>query len=269
MAARYGSFPNVWFCLCNEYEIKSPTYTEEELARVGQIHRTYLPYASTPVSVHSHPRTLWSAKFDKLPPWYDHLIIQKKLRHIAPAADVIQKVWKNSGGEPREKPVVNDELSYEGKGDDHSEGDTIESHLGAFLGGGYGTTGEKPGNKEGQYFKGDFDAGEHSAADNLKWLREAIDESIAFWNMSPDTDIFENIDDGFRGMAWPGREYVLGTNKRRRGIVAKLPDGEWTVTQHDVIQKKSRVLSRNAKGTYTFDSPASRAVLFHFKSATD
>jgi hypothetical protein len=26
MAARYGSFPNVWFCLCNEYEIKEPTY---------------------------------------------------------------------------------------------------------------------------------------------------------------------------------------------------------------------------------------------------
>jgi hypothetical protein len=204
-----------------------------------------------------------------LPPWYDHLIIQKKLRHIAPAADVIQKVWKNSDGEPREKPVVNDELSYEGEGDDHCEGDTIESHLGAFLGGGYGTTGEKPGNKEGQYFKGDFDAGEHSATDNLKWLREAIDESIAFWNMAPDSDIFENFDDGFRGMAWPGREYVLGTNKQRRGIVAKLPDGEWTVTQYDVIQKKSTVLSRNAKGAFTFDSPASRAVLFHFKNAAD
>ncbi len=36
--------------------------------------------------------------------------------------------------------VESRELSYEGKGDHHSEADTIAAHLGAFLGGGYGTT---------------------------------------------------------------------------------------------------------------------------------
>jgi hypothetical protein len=265
MAARYGSYPNAWFCLCNEYEIRTPAYTEEQLARFGRVLRAYLPYAATPVSVHSTPRTLWSPRFDRLPPWYDHLIIQKKLRRIGPAADVIRQVWENPGGEPHRKPVVNDELSYEGAGDKHSEGDTIESHLGAFLGGGYGTTGEKPGNKEGQYFKGDFNADEHSAADNLKWLRETINDNVTFWKMAPDTSIFQNLDDTFRGMAWEGNEYVLGTNRKRQGIVARLPRGQWTVVQHDVINKASEKLSEHATGEFTFISPESRAVLFHFQ----
>jgi hypothetical protein len=266
MAARYGSFPNVWFCLCNEYEIRTPTYTEAELARYGQILRETLPYATTPVSVHSTPRTLWSRTFDRLPEWHDHHIIQKKLRHMAPAADVMHKVWANGAGDaPRRKPTVNDELSYQGAGDQHSEGDTIESHLGAFLGGGYATTGYKSGNKEGQYFKGSFDADEHSAADNLKWLRETIDNEISFWEMEPDTRIFDNLEDSFRGLAWDGHEYVLGTNKPKDRMIANLPPGKWAITQHDVILKASRTLSQSASGQFNFQSPDSRAVLFHFK----
>jgi hypothetical protein len=179
---------------------------------------------------------------------------------------VIQQVWQNrDGGGPRRKPTINDELSYQGEGDDHSEDDTIESHLGAFLGGGYATTGEKSGEKVGQYFTGDFDPAVHSAADNLKWLREIINANIAFWNMAPDTSAFDNLDHGFRGLAWEGREYALGTNKQRDDIVAKLPAGEWTVVRHDVMHKTSQSLSDRAQGTFTFDAPASRAVLVHFK----
>jgi hypothetical protein len=266
MAARYGSFPNVWFCLCNEYEIKEPAYTEEEMARMGQLLRKYLPFETTPVSAHSHPETLWSEKFDRLPAWHDHHIIQKKLRNIAPAADIIQNVYRNKDGDgPRNKPTINDELSYQGKGDKHSERDTIESHLGAFLGGGYGSTGYKPANKEGHYFWGKFRADEHTAADNLQWLSRVIAENITFWKMQPGAGIFENLDDGFRGMAWDGDEYVLGTNKQRRGIVANLPAGHWTIEQHDIIDKTSKVLSSDAQGKFTFDSPKSRAVLFHLK----
>lgn len=81
--------------------------------------------------------------------WNDHQILQRKLRALAPAADIIQLTWRNSGGEPRSTPTINDELSYQGDRDKHSEADTLESHLGAFLGGGYGTTGWKTGNKLG------------------------------------------------------------------------------------------------------------------------
>ncbi|MFO7903519.1 MAG: hypothetical protein R6U98_12715 [Pirellulaceae bacterium] len=44
IAARYGSFRNVWICLCNEYEIKNPSSTPAEIARFGEIIRSYLPY---------------------------------------------------------------------------------------------------------------------------------------------------------------------------------------------------------------------------------
>jgi hypothetical protein len=263
IAARYGSFPNVWICLCNEYEIKKPKYSEEQIARFGRIIRQYLPYP-TPLSVHSTPRTLWSANFDALPDWNDHMIIQKKIRNLPDAADVIRQTRQKPRGGKRNMPTVNDELSYEGKGDKHTEQDTIESHFGVFLGGGYGTTGEKPGSKLGQYFRGRFDPSEHTAADNLKYLREIIDEHITFWKMAPDLSRFSNVDKDSRGLAWTGREYVLGTNKRRRGIIAKLPDGTWTVRRYDIISKQSKTLSESARGRFTFDAPDSRAVMFHF-----
>ena len=264
IAARYGSYPNVWICLCNEFEIKDPKYSEQQIARFGRIIRQYLPYP-TPVSVHSHPRTLWSAKFDELPDWHDHMIIQNKIRNLPDAADVIQQARRKPDGRTRSMPTVNDELSYEGKGDKHTENDTIESHLGAFLGGGYGTTGEKPGSKLGQYFKGCFNPAEHTAADNLKYLREVIDKNVTFWKMTPDLSIFSNLRPTFRGLAWAGREYVLGTNKAHKNIVANLPDGTWTIKRYDIISKKQKTMSESARGNFKFDSPGRRAVMFHFK----
>lgn len=114
IAARYGSFPNVWLCLCNEYDIKNPNYTQAEIAELGVTFRRFLPYP-TPLSVHDGSKIGWSAKFDSLPEWADHQIIQRKIRTIAPAADAIDFVWRGEDGEgPRRKPTVNDELSYEG-----------------------------------------------------------------------------------------------------------------------------------------------------------
>ena len=265
IAARYGSYPHVWICLCNEFDIKEPKYSERQIVRFGQIIRQYLPY-STPLSVHTVPSTLWPAKFDELVPWNDHLIIQKKIRNLPDSADAIEYTWRNPDGKGlRNKPTINDELSYEGEGDKHTEHDTIESHLGAFLGGGYGTTGEKPGNKLGQYFMGRFNPAEHTSADNLKYLRETIDKNITFWKMSPDTGIFSNLHPGFRGLAWAGHEYVFGTNKAHKQIVANLPAGTWTVKRYDIISKEEETLSETARGSFIFDAPDSRAVMFHFK----
>ena len=229
--------------------------------------RGFLPYP-TPLSVHDGSKIGWSAKFDALPEWADHQIIQRKIRTVAPAADAIDFVWRGEDGEgPRRKPTINDELSYEGAGDKHTEADTIAAHLGAFLGGGYGTTGEKYGQKLGQYFWGNFDAGKHTAADNLGWLRETIDREITFWKLAPDkaADVFPDLDRRFRVMAWPGHEYVLGTDAATSGVVANLPPGQWTVTRHDVIAKTSQVLADKASGRFNFDTPDSRAVLFHFR----
>lgn len=269
IAARYGSYPNVWFCLCNEFEIRTPRYSEEQIARFGRIIGEFLPYP-TPVSVHASPGPLWPRAFDELPPWSSHQIIQRKLRELHTSADVIEGIWRNPEGKgPRTRPTINDELSYQGEGDKHSEGDTIESHLGAFLGGGYGTSGYKSGNKLGHYFWGKFDVSEHTAAPHLQWLREVIDREVTFWRMTPNLGIFSNLAPEFRGMAWPGREYVLGTNARREGIVARLPTGQWRVKRFDVVAKEEVTLAEEASGRFTFDAPDSRAVLFHFRRTQD
>jgi len=251
---------------------KAGKYSEEEIARFGRIIKQYLPYP-TPQSVHSSPRTLWAKKFDELQPWNDHQIIQKKIRNLSDSADVIQYTWQNPDGKsPHNKPTVNDELSYQGKGDKHTEYDTIEAHLGVFLGGGYGTTGEKHGSKLGQYFRGCFNPNEHTAADNLKFLRQIIDNNITFWKMATDRSIFSNLHPDFRGLSWPGHEYVLGTKKQHKNIIANLPAGTWTVKRYDIIKKKSDIVSKTAHGnpmdslrSFRFESPDSRAVLFHFK----
>lgn len=268
VAARYGSYPNVWFCIANEYDLRKPRFDEEQIAHYGRLLRRHLPYRETPVSVHPNAPTLWAGAFDRTGDWHDHHIIQRKIRTLPVSADVMASVWRSAeDGRPRYRPTVNDELSYQGEGDRHSEEDTIEAHLGAFLGGGYGTTGWKYGNKLGHYFWGAFRPEEHTAADNLKWLREQIDAHIRFWKLEPAAGPFLNLDPEFRAMAWPGEEYVLGTNKARAGLVAELPPGRWVVRRFDVIAKEAVVLAAAAQGRFRFDAPASRAVLFHFRRA--
>ena len=267
IAARYGSYPNVWICLSNEFDIKNPKYQPKDIVRFGTTIRKFLPYP-TPISVHSRSRD-WDKELNARP-WHDHVIIQKKLKKLPIAADWVSRNHYIGGN----VPVIDDELAYEGRGDGWSEPDVIESHLGAFLGGGYGTTGHKPASKRGHYFHGNFKASEHKSADNLLWFRRVIDKNITFWKMAPvrgsdtgDTSlgIFQNIDREFRVMEWPGHEYVLGTNKAYKSIRAKLPGGKWHVRRYDIIDKKQKQLSFGATGTFTFDAPDSRAVLFHFK----
>lgn len=263
LAARYGAYPNVWFCLINEYDIRVPRFPADEVVRAGKALRSFLAYPN-PVSVHRLTGR-WPTALNTAPTWNDHVIIQQKLRTIAASADTVGASYRAGGAD---RPVVNDELSYEGAGDKHGEDDTIESHLGAFLGGGYGSTGHKSGNKLGQYFAGNFDPAGHTSADNLRWLRETIDRSVSFWRLAPvplDSSVFRNAAPGSRAMQWPGREYVLGTDSARAGITAALPPGRWAVTRHDAVAMRTAVVNADARGTVTFDAPASRAVLFHFR----
>lgn len=103
--------------------------------------------------------------------------------------------------------MIDDELAYEGAGDGWTEANVIESYLGKFLGGGYGSTGHKSACKIGQYFLGNFNATEYLSANNLKWMREKIDANVTFWKMKSCiysytrnicTSIFSNIKNTFR-----------------------------------------------------------------------
>jgi hypothetical protein len=197
--------------------------------------------------------------------------LQNKLKTLYAAADFAVKNYWIGGGS---MPLINDELAYEGEGDGWSEADVIESHLGAFLGASYGSTGYKSGNKEGHYFAGNFKASEHTAADNLAYLRKVIDENITFWYMEPvhysytggnSTSIFRNIKDTFRALQWKDNEYVLGTNQAHQDIEARLPAGKWQVKMFDIVAKKEEVMATETEGKFTFDVPNSRAMLVHFK----
>lgn len=267
LGARYGAYPNVWLTLANEFDGRDPSFTPRQMIALGRMLREYLPYP-TPVSVHGNHGP-WRPELNATPAWNNHVIIQRKLRDLAESADAIEAAHRAGGGD---RPVINDELSYQGEGDEHSRDDTIESHLGAFLGGGYGTTAYKSGHKLGQYFAGRFDADEHTAAENLRWLREKIDEHVSFWRMEPvelEQSIFTGAPDGFRAMRWAGNEYVLGTDTAQAGVAAQLPEGHWEVRRFDVIARDERVLARDARGDFTFDAPDSRATLFHFKRVED
>jgi len=262
VAARYGSYPNVWFCLSNEWDIKNPNYTADEIRRFGAALRTHLPYP-TPVSVHGKPRT-WPKDLNAPPAWNDHVIIQSKIRTLARSADAIADSHAAGGGD---RPVINDELGYEGKGDRFTRDDVIEGHLGAFLGGGYGTSGYKPASKKGHYFWGGFKPREHTAAAHLAWLRKQIDSHITFWKMAPINaeDLVPGAGKNCRAMAWPAHEYVLGTSEAQKDLAANLPPGTWEVRRFDVIAMDEAVVSRSARGRFPFAAPASRAVLFYFR----
>lgn len=268
MAARYGSYPNVWFCISNEWNIKKPKFSAVEINQIGHRLRTLLPY-STPISVHADQQD-WDAELNTAVPWHDHIILQNKLKKLPAAADFIfRNYWIGM-----QKPVFDDELAYEGAGDGWSESDVIEAHLGALLGGGYGSTGHKFANKKGQYFTGNFNPAEHLSANNLKWLREKIDSHITFWKMVPcfysytdniKTSIFSNLKDTFRALEWSGQEYLLGTNQAQQKIIARLPAGYWQVKQFDAIKMEEKVIAESASERFIFNAPDSRAVLFHFK----
>lgn len=269
MAARYGCYANVWFCLSNEFDIRKPVYSPEDIIRFGKRLQSFLPY-NNPVSVHANQRN-WYHELNTNPGWNTHIIVQNKLKTLHAAADFIEKSYWIGGGD---KPVIDDELAYEGAGDGWAEDDVSEAHTGAFLGGGYGSTGHKSGNKKGQYFAGNFNPELHAAADNLLWLRQVIDTNISFWRMNPalysytsngSVSIFRNTADTYRALEWPSHEYVLGTNQAKKELSAQLPAGTWKVAMYDIISRQQKILSPAASGRFVFDAPGSRAVLFHFK----
>jgi len=260
LAARYGAYPNVWFCLCNEWDIKNPSYTPAEIVRAGTLLRAALPNP-TPISVHGQPAN-WTARLNE-GRWHDHVIVQWKIKTLPRAADTAARNHARGAG----VPVCNDENAYEGRGDRFSEADVIEGCFGTVLGAGYPTTGEKPAGKKGQYFWGKFNAIEHKAADNLLALRRYLDRHVAFWRMkpAPPADLLAEPPASARLLADPGREYVLGTNAAAEGLRAKLPPGAWRIIQLDLFTRKQRTLADAAAGTFTFSVPASRAVLTHLR----
>ena len=264
IAARYGSFPNVWICLCNEWNIKRPSYTAKQIRAAGKAMKSLLAYP-TPLSIHGNSGD-WDADLNG--DWHDHVILQDKIKRLDRAADVARKNFRLGG----RKPVVNDENAYQGRGDGFTRDDTIEGCLGTFLGGGYPTTGEKPAGKHGQYFWGGFDPHTHTASEPLGMLRDYVDRSVELARLQPvplKGTPFDKLDSTCRLLAAEGVEYVLGSRRAAKDVIVALPPGQWRVTQLDLIGKTTTQVSSRAAGEFTFTLPQSRATVTHFRKASD
>lgn len=258
IVARYGSYPNVWITLGNEMtaEMRGTAYPPEEVVALGRQLQDMLPYP-TPLTVHVNA---WERGLNSDPPWYTHMAPWSKETTIAAAADDVIEQRRRGA----RLPIVNDEQSYQGEGDGHSEEDNVAAHVGALVGGAYASGGEKPGWGRGQYRNGDFDADTHSAADNLAWVAGQVNEHVQFWRLRPldDVDGVDGLEDSDRVLGQPGREYVIATGGAR-DLQIDLPAGQWTVRRLDAMAMTDEVVEEGASGSLQVATADSVAGLLH------
>jgi len=255
MAARYGAYPNVWFCIGQEWDEQADA---EHEVRIGSLLNGYTPFPN-PISTHATEKTTWNS--DLWGSWYTHSIRQGKLpshlKNMPACAEAMIKDYASNQG----RPTVNDENGYDPN--ESTEDDVLEGVLGTFAGGGYGTTGHKLASKEGGYFWGyasqDMTADEHPSADNLGWMREKIDATIDFWRLEP------RVENSIPILEWPEVQKVVFSNKAM-DLTENLDGGPWKVVQFDVINKTENVLSEEAQGEFGYTTPASRAVMTFFEN---
>lgn len=256
VAARYGSYPNVWITIGQEYN--EGGHTQAEQVQVGNTLAQYLPYP-TPVSTHPQHHGVWHKDLNG--DWHDHVIIQGKSGDMDGQAKHIHEAYELAGG----KPVINDETGYD-PGEQSTE-DVVSGITGTFVGGGYGTTGQKNSSKNGGYFWGHAAVGEdistHPSRTKLKFLRDKIEEHMAFWNLEPREPGNSVFSGGAYTLQWENSQYVVGTTGSGN-MTADLPTGTYTVIQLDIQNEQEQTISTDASGNYSFDAPSSSAAVILF-----
>lgn len=285
--ARYAAFPNVAWCLQNEWQYtRKPrefwsalgrfVASEDPWARRGEAVRM--------LSVHQQTRYDWEFFDDR---WYSHAIIQlgvrnrgkahrggdewklpKSRRNVFPFGDD----WGNFGilyNSGRNVPVVNDEYGYMGEPKDETErvpggGDiryTREKHRrtmwGIYIAGGYGSAGNKnhyPG--IGQPYKSANWHDEPEYGD----IRRLIDFFTAkpgfeYWKMRPDNELVKS---GKRVyvLAEPGRQYIVYAAGGGR-VSLEASGGPYRARRYDPRTGEDAPLAVAVSGgKYSFETPA-------------
>lgn len=137
LVARLASYRNVWWCMANEYDLAGKSDSE------------WRGYFKTLVQAdpYGHPRSIHNGKgwYDHSEPWITHLSLQ------APYLEHIQD-WREQYG----KPVINDELCYEGNIPEDWGNLTAEEMVNRFwiiyTRGGYASHGEFYEHPDNKYF---------------------------------------------------------------------------------------------------------------------
>ncbi|HEU6447682.1 MAG TPA: DUF5060 domain-containing protein [Verrucomicrobiae bacterium] len=102
VVARFSAYRNVWWSMANEWDFLR-TKTEADFNRLGMLVMQCDPY--------NHLRSIHNGAlmFDNYEPWVTHASIQNGTAVESPAsAELYRDVWR--------KPVVYDEVKYEGDG---------------------------------------------------------------------------------------------------------------------------------------------------------
>lgn len=216
--ARYAAFPNVIWCLVNEwnYTPKSQSYWNA----MGRIVRDKDPWISEgaflrPLSIHQRTRIDFQF-FDAS--WPVHAIFQYGVRNKK-YSDGDQ--WGNLGilyNLGHNMPVVNDEYGYIGEYNDKSvKGDpnlTREKHRqiiwGIYAAGGYGSAGDKYGYSTGRpYFSGHW-----YQPEEYRDIKRLVDffttKGIEYWKMSSQNSLLTSGNRVYV-LARTGKQYVFYT----------------------------------------------------------
>ncbi len=253
LAARFGSFPNVWLQVSIEWNEK---YSAGETADLGTKLRSYLPYPTPLTTIGTHN---WNGGLNA--PCWTHVNIQGKVFGLRESALAIIDNRERGGG-----IICNNDdngPNFEGYGGTTGPME-VERTLGCFLGAGYTGTGYKTGYKRGPYMFGGFDPDAHTCTRHLAYMRDVIDRKVRFWKMQPGRGSFDNAS-GFVWMGWADTQYVFGSNDARSDVVASLPGGTWHIEQFDFMAMESTVLAEHASGgSYSFDTPASVSAMTLF-----
>ena len=88
---------------------------------------------------------------------------------------------------------------------------------------------------------------------------------VQFTSFTNNVSIFGGLDTRYRILAWENNEYLIAGSSSKRDLKAMLPEGGWTIKSYDLITMKEKIIAKNATGTFIFDFPDSRAVMFHIK----
>ncbi|WP_083732709.1 DUF5060 domain-containing protein [Spirosoma montaniterrae] len=215
LMARYASYPNVIWCLTNEFQ-RVPNKPREFWNTAGTIIRQHDPYASykqnlRPLSIHPFGGQSNGAQFQfHDQPWPVHVILQSG--RFVPADTLNVITLRNRG---HNMPIVNDEFGY--FDDDIREwgkgGYNQTVHRNAlwsiYLAGGYATIGDKAQYADGKPYHSAIWHPRPEYAD-LKHLNTFFTKTgLPYWAMEPANTLVSAGE----------RTYALATGDGKMGIV--------------------------------------------------
>ncbi|MCC6453536.1 MAG: DUF5060 domain-containing protein [Caldilineaceae bacterium] len=272
--ARYAAFPNVIWCLSNEWE-----YTAKDQAywdTMGEIVHSEDPWmvegdAYRALSIHNQTGGTAGGKFSYFASsWPVHAIVQYGVRN---GQFKFGDQWGNYSivqNRGHEMPVVNDEYGYIGETRTITLTQTLHRNAlwGTVIGGGYASAGD------GRFFN-DGPQGErgrvlmtahwHDAAE-YQDIKHLVDfwttNQIPYWKMAPHNAL---IEDGKRVylLADLGKEYVVYA-AAGGDFTLPLPDGTYNVQRFDPQSGKSTTLPPVTGGSpLSFSLPDSRDWVLH------